>query len=506
MQIADGMNYLSHKKIIHRDLACRNILIKDANKVKITDFGLSKLTENIIETERQTEPGRQMSTSQAMPITPLPNIQNPPSNSNILPGSASAKTLDSSVFKFNEHSNLLPNSETQQTDLSNHSLIKNQDSQASSQKNSSHPYKLFKSTSNSFKKKILNSKSRKHKNSETELQDLNQHSSGLNLGLEHNNLLPQSSSTFLQNNSASNNKDYRENNNNNNINQNQNQTTNLNTQPSKNTTVSISAYKGKKLEKMPLRWLAPEAWSDRTYTEMTDVWAFGVTIWEILNYGEVPYKDIKDLRSLPAHFKKGKRLDKPELCQPEFYEIILSRCWEYEYDSRINFESLYQILKTWVERGSHDRYLIKQPEFNFDKKLNKLGKLNSKMSTTGATHAQSPELSKKQSKKSLAEKDSNSKDKDKDKNKESSNDEPEVFNIYNTIPTKQESSVSKSKKMSVGKIDEGVEYAGADRIQYNFDREREGSVEYLNYNGKTEEDLFLEDDLFGSDQPLREVR
>lgn len=110
---------------------------------------------------------------------------------------------------------------------------------------------------------------------------------------------------------------------------------------------------------MPLRWLAPEAWADRTFTHMTDVWAFGVTIWEILSYGEIPYKDIKNLYSLPQKLKKGHRLERPELCNEEFYQEILLKCWSQPWTERISFQTLFSILKIWVDRNDHDRYLKK---------------------------------------------------------------------------------------------------------------------------------------------------
>ena len=78
---------------------------------------------------------------------------------------------------------------------------------------------------------------------------------------------------------------------------------------------NVGSYKSKTTEKMPIKWLAPEVWNSRIYNEKTDVWSFGVTIWEILTLGEIPYKNYKanTLRNLPYDFKRGKILEQPFL-------------------------------------------------------------------------------------------------------------------------------------------------------------------------------------------------
>lgn len=94
---------------------------------------------------------------------------------------------------------------------------------------------------------------------------------------------------------------------------------------------------------VPYRWVAPEALETRMYTHSTDVWAFGVTCWEILTYGQVrpcpqfaisseinvqsPYQGM-DMHSVLNFLQvKGMRLQQPGNCSVELYGTLL-RCWK----------------------------------------------------------------------------------------------------------------------------------------------------------------------------------
>ncbi|XP_059088184.1 epidermal growth factor receptor-like isoform X2 [Tigriopus californicus] len=90
--------------------------------------------------------------------------------------------------------------------------------------------------------------------------------------------------------------------------------------------------------KMPIKWLALECIQHRIFNHKSDVWAFGVTVWELLTYGERPYDNIP-AREVPDLLEKGERLRQPVICSLEVY-MILIKCWQVDADARPNFTDL----------------------------------------------------------------------------------------------------------------------------------------------------------------------
>ncbi|XP_049829582.1 epidermal growth factor receptor isoform X3 [Schistocerca gregaria] len=90
--------------------------------------------------------------------------------------------------------------------------------------------------------------------------------------------------------------------------------------------------------KMPIKWLALECIQHRIFTHKSDVWAFGVTVWELLTYGGRPYENIA-ARDVPELLEKGERLPQPPICTIEVYMSMI-RCWLLDADSRPSFKEL----------------------------------------------------------------------------------------------------------------------------------------------------------------------
>uniref|UniRef100_A0A8W8MD80 Receptor protein-tyrosine kinase n=1 Tax=Magallana gigas TaxID=29159 RepID=A0A8W8MD80_MAGGI len=100
-----------------------------------------------------------------------------------------------------------------------------------------------------------------------------------------------------------------------------------------------------KTERVPIKWVAPECIKTTKHaTEKSDVWSYGVVLWEIFSMGEAPYDGIKSME-LELKLKKGLRLKKPEHCDDVFYKIM-KRCWTYESEKRPNFEEILDELQT----------------------------------------------------------------------------------------------------------------------------------------------------------------
>lgn len=94
--------------------------------------------------------------------------------------------------------------------------------------------------------------------------------------------------------------------------------------------------------KIPLRWLSIEAMRDRIYSTASDVWAFGIVLWEICTLGGFPYPTIND-RDLLEFLLEGERMEKPTNCTDEIYQIMLG-CWSRECEDRPSFQSLKEQL------------------------------------------------------------------------------------------------------------------------------------------------------------------
>ncbi|CAH3161091.1 unnamed protein product [Porites evermanni] len=74
--------------------------------------------------------------------------------------------------------------------------------------------------------------------------------------------------------------------------------------------------------KVPWRWMALESLKDRVYTSKSDVWSYGIVLWEIATYGEVPYPNIIILADLISWLSMGNRMSRPEHSSDELYEMM----------------------------------------------------------------------------------------------------------------------------------------------------------------------------------------
>jgi serine/threonine protein kinase len=80
-----------------------------------------------------------------------------------------------------------------------------------------------------------------------------------------------------------------------------------------------------KATKLPIKWMAVESFDQKLFSAKSDVWSFGVTLWEIMTYGVMPYESIANT-DVQTRVRDGLRLEKPELCPPELY-ALMHRCW-----------------------------------------------------------------------------------------------------------------------------------------------------------------------------------
>ncbi|XP_036453728.1 tyrosine-protein kinase receptor TYRO3 [Colossoma macropomum] len=106
--------------------------------------------------------------------------------------------------------------------------------------------------------------------------------------------------------------------------------------------ISSDYYRQKVAIRMPIKWMAIESLSESIYTSKSDVWSFGVTMWEIVSRGRTPYPGISN-HELLEMLDGGYRLKQGE-CDDKLYEVMLS-CWHREPSQRPCFSELAQTLK-----------------------------------------------------------------------------------------------------------------------------------------------------------------
>ncbi|XP_072255892.1 fibroblast growth factor receptor 1 isoform X1 [Pyxicephalus adspersus] len=117
----------------------------------------------------------------------------------------------------------------------------------------------------------------------------------------------------------------------------------------------IDYYKKTTNGRLPVKWMAPEALFDRIYTHQSDVWSFGVLLWEIFTLGGSPYPGVP-MEELFKLLKEGHRMDKPSNCTNELY-MMMRDCWHAVPCQRPTFVQLVEDLDRIVALSSNQEYL-----------------------------------------------------------------------------------------------------------------------------------------------------
>eukprot|EP00055_Hartaetosiga_balthica_P015956 m.98250 g.98250 ORF g.98250 m.98250 type:complete len:1391 (+) comp9004_c0_seq1:210-4382(+) len=91
--------------------------------------------------------------------------------------------------------------------------------------------------------------------------------------------------------------------------------------------------------KLPLKWLAPECIKQRKFSNKTDVWAFGITMWEITSFGSVPYPGMKAREAYEQVTREGYRMGQFDQCPDDLYDAML-KCWQLNPANRPTFNEL----------------------------------------------------------------------------------------------------------------------------------------------------------------------
>ncbi|XP_066095624.1 tyrosine-protein kinase Fes/Fps isoform X2 [Saccopteryx bilineata] len=102
------------------------------------------------------------------------------------------------------------------------------------------------------------------------------------------------------------------------------------------------------LRQVPVKWTAPEALNYGRYSSESDVWSFGILLWETFSLGASPYPNLSNQQTR-EFIEKGGRLPCPELC-PDAVFRLMEQCWAYEPGQRPRFSTIYQELQSIRKR------------------------------------------------------------------------------------------------------------------------------------------------------------
>uniref|UniRef100_A0A8C1NBK7 Fibroblast growth factor receptor n=1 Tax=Cyprinus carpio TaxID=7962 RepID=A0A8C1NBK7_CYPCA len=117
----------------------------------------------------------------------------------------------------------------------------------------------------------------------------------------------------------------------------------------------IDYYKKTTNGRLPVKWMAPEALFDRIYTHQSDVWSFGVLLWEIFTLGGSPYPGVP-VEELFKLLREGHRMDRPSACTQEIY-LMMKDCWHAVPTQRPTFKQLVEDLDRTLSMISNQEYL-----------------------------------------------------------------------------------------------------------------------------------------------------
>uniref|UniRef100_A0A7N8X654 receptor protein-tyrosine kinase n=1 Tax=Mastacembelus armatus TaxID=205130 RepID=A0A7N8X654_9TELE len=130
-------------------------------------------------------------------------------------------------------------------------------------------------------------------------------------------------------------------------------------------------YRQGRISKMPVKWIAIESLADRVYTTKSDVWSFGVTMWEIATRGQTPYPGVEN-SEIYDYLRQGNRLKQPPDCLDSIYALMFS-CWLLSPKDRPSFESL----RCELEKALEDLPDLQDPDeilyVNMDESSMELG-------------------------------------------------------------------------------------------------------------------------------------
>ncbi|XP_048773677.1 tyrosine-protein kinase ABL1-like isoform X2 [Ostrea edulis] len=119
--------------------------------------------------------------------------------------------------------------------------------------------------------------------------------------------------------------------------------------------------------KFPIKWTAPEGLAFNRFSTKSDVWAFGVLLWELATYGMSPYPGV-ELTEVYHLLERQYRMDRPAGCPANVYELMM-RCWQWDPKDRPTFQEIHNSLEHMFDKSSLNEEIEKELEKTDSKKI-----------------------------------------------------------------------------------------------------------------------------------------
>ncbi|KAH8363365.1 hypothetical protein KR084_009073 [Drosophila pseudotakahashii] len=127
--------------------------------------------------------------------------------------------------------------------------------------------------------------------------------------------------------------------------------------------ITSKIYERKSEGKLPIRWMATESLYDNIFSVKSDIWSFGILMWEIVTLGSTPYPGIS-AADVMRKVRDGYRLEKPEHCRRELYNIMYY-CWSHDPQERPLFGEIIQMLDKLLHTEMDYIELERFPDHNY---------------------------------------------------------------------------------------------------------------------------------------------
>ncbi|XP_026765009.2 LOW QUALITY PROTEIN: vascular endothelial growth factor receptor 1 [Galleria mellonella] len=114
-------------------------------------------------------------------------------------------------------------------------------------------------------------------------------------------------------------------------------------------------YQKKENSPLPVKWLAIECMMDRIFSTQSDVWSFGIVLWELFSLAKTPYPNMSP-QSLLQWLTDGHRLEKPPYADDRLYDVM-RKCWEHKPTMRPSFTQLQELLGSFLEDNVRNHYV-----------------------------------------------------------------------------------------------------------------------------------------------------
>ncbi|CAC5415514.1 MET [Mytilus coruscus] len=107
-------------------------------------------------------------------------------------------------------------------------------------------------------------------------------------------------------------------------------------------------YSSDNKKMLPVKWMAPESLENGTYSTKSDVWSFGVVMWELMTRGSIPYCDVNNW-DMHKYLQSGRRLKRTDFCPQPLYDIMMA-CWKFDPYDRPTFREVNKRITVLVEQ------------------------------------------------------------------------------------------------------------------------------------------------------------